>query len=268
MGGNGIIGTGLSEKYHEKIILKTSRSEVNSWLGANSQSNIDKYFASFGADTTVINALGITDPKAPIEELELINSILPTRILSTINSLGMKLITFGTILEKNTTLGSVNSYVRTKQDFFNLIREAPPTKNHLHLQLHTIYGGIRSHKHMFIEQIFISLSNRTEFEMSSGFQVREYHHIEDEILAIAGLLESEQSGAIELSAGNAIQIRQLATKIFNEFGQLQLLNFNPALDRNDVFNHFYQRSPHLDGVSFRDPYHGVIEYLKKRLETS
>jgi hypothetical protein len=256
---------GLSQKLHHKIILRPTRFEVNSWLDTNGPRSIDKYFARLGPETMVINACGVTDPKAPTEHLHLLNTVLPTRILNVVNRLGMKMITFGTILEKNISLGSINSYVRSKQDFVELVLSTPPNSNHLHLQLHTIYGGKRSHKHMFIEQIYHSLVNNKVFEMSSGFQVREYHHIEDEINAISSLLQNKYGGVMELSAGNAIPINQLARAVFKDFGVLELLKFNPALDGEDVFNHFYEKNPNLHSNTFRDPIPGVIQYLKDKL---
>ena len=265
LGGTGILGSGLISTLSEKNILRTSRSEIDSWFGSSGCTNMINYFSKLDKNATVINALGITDPKASIEDLEELNSLLPSRILRTLGNLDMKLITFGSILESNTTLASVNSYLKSKQDFFNRIQASPSTKNHLHLQLHTIYGSERSHRHMFIEQIFRSLRNKSEFVMSTGFQVREYHHIHDEVSAVIALIEKGHYGVLQLNAGNAIPINALATAVFNDFKQADLLKFNPALDGVEVFNIYYQKNPHLQFMSFRDPILGVIEYLKNKL---
>ncbi len=266
LGSSGILGTGFNTKFDEKTILRTSRSEVESWFGETSLSNMRKYFSKLEPNTTVVNAIGLTDPKTPIDQLKTVNFIFPRRLLGVTNELGLQLVTFGTIMERHVGLASVNPYIKSKNDFFSFIQESPPSGRHLHLQLHTIYGGRNSHRHMFIDQIYYSLTKKCEFEMSSGRQIREYHHIDDEMNAISRVLQSKLFGTVELNAGNAIQIRQLATEVFKEFAQLPLLKFNAKLDGVEVFNHFYEKSPHLIDNVFRDPILGVIKYLKNRLK--
>lgn len=257
---------GLNAKLNAKNVLRTPRVEVESWLSESDFSTMRRYLTKLEPNTTVINAIGLTDPKTPIDQLNRVNFIFPQELLSVVNDLGLELITFGTILEKHADLTIRNSYVKTKSNFLNHIKESSAAKSHLHIQLHTVYGAKRSHNHMFIEQIFKALSQNSHFEMSSGLQVREYHHIDDEINAIFKLMECGVFGVVELNAGNAIQIKQLATEVFAEFGKLPLLRFNPELDGVEVFNYFYEKSPYLEDVNFRDPIAGVTDYLKKRFE--
>jgi nucleoside-diphosphate-sugar epimerase len=266
LGSSGILGMGFSAKLGVENVLKTPRVEVESWLSKNDFSSMRRYLTKLEPNTTVINAIGLTDPKTPIDELNRVNFVFPRELLNVVNDLGLKLITFGTILEKHSGLTGGNSYVKTKIDFLNHIQESSPAKSHLHIQLHTIYGAKRSHNHMLVEQIFRAISQKSYFEMSSGLQVREYHHIDDEINALLKVMRSGVFGIVELNAGNAIQIKQLATEIFTEFGQLPLLRFNPELDSEDVFNYFYEKSPYLADVSFRDPITGVIDYFNKRYQ--
>jgi nucleoside-diphosphate-sugar epimerase len=265
-GSSGILGMGFSDKLVAENVLKTPRDEVESWLSESDFSSMRRYLTKLEPNTTVINAIGLTDPKTPIDQLNRVNFVFPQELLNVVNDLGLKLITFGTILEKHADLTRGNSYVKTKNDFLNHIQESSRTKSHLHIQLHTIYGAKRSHNHMFVEQIFRALSQKNYFEMSSGLQVREYHHIDDEINAILKVMQCGVFGVVELNAGNAIQIKQLAKEIFTEFGQLPLLRFNPELDGVEVFNYFYEKSPYLADVSFRDPITGVIDYFNKRFQ--
>jgi dTDP-4-dehydrorhamnose reductase len=266
LGSSGILGTGFNNKLMTQNVIKPPRNEIESWLGESDGSSMRRYLTKLEANTTVINAIGLTDPKTPIDQLSLVNFVFPQELLRVVNELELNLITFGTILEKHTDLANVNSYIKTKSDFLNHIRESSQTGSHLHIQLHTIYGAQRSHDHMFLEQIFKALSQRTHFEMSSGLQVREYHHIDDEMNAILKVMQCETSGVVSLNAGNAIQIKQLATEVFREFGQLPLLRFNPELDGVEVFNYFYEKTPHLTDVRFRDPITGVIDYFNKRFQ--
>ena len=266
LGSNGILGTGFNAKFSEKIILRTTRLEVESWFGETNLASMRNYFSKLEPNTTVVNAIGLTDPKTPFDQLKTVNFIFPRQLRGITNELGLKLITFGTIMERHVGLTNVNPYIKSKNNFFNFIQESPPSISHLHFQLHTLYGGSSSHKHMFIEQMFFSLSRKCEFEMSSGLQIREYHHIDDEMNALSKVLQSKLFGTVELNAGNAIQIKQLATEVFKEFGQLPLLKFNTKLDGVEVFNHFYEKSPYLTNIVFRDPILGVINYLKKQLK--
>ena len=257
---------GLSTKLNEKKVLKVSRSEINSWLSNDGLRRIDSYFARLGSDITIINALGITDPKAPIEDLQLLNSKLPTHLAFFSQMYGFKLVTFGTIMENYSNVAAENLYVQTKRDFFLSIQEFPLKANFLHLQLHTIYGAIRAHPHMFIEQLFRALSEKNELRMSSGDQIREYHHINDEIDAISKILRLELSGVFQVNAGNGLPIKDLAHGVVKAFGMPHLIKHDRALDGNDNSTNLYMKDPVLSDVFFREPISGVTTYLKEKMK--
>jgi nucleoside-diphosphate-sugar epimerase len=265
LGGSGILGMALSTRFNEKIILKTSRSEINSWFGIDGLRGMDKYFASLGTNVTVINALGITDPKAPIDDLVLLNFKLPAHLAYFAQMYGFKLVTFGTIMENFSSVAAENMYVQTKRDFFLSIQEFPSKANFLHLQLHTIYGSLRAHPYMFIEQLFKALSEKRELRMSSGVQIREYHHIDDEIDAISKILNLELSGVFQVNAGNALPIKELAHGVARFFDMEHLIKHDYALNSNDAVTKLYTKEPILSEVLFREPISGVTAYLKAKM---
>ena len=120
---------------------------------------------------------------------------------------------------------------------------------------------------MFIEQIFSALYKKSELKMSSGNQIREYHHVDDEVNAISKILDSGFCGIIQVNAGNAIPIKDLAHGVFNAFGFPQLIHHDRSLDYDDVFSEPYMKEPMLSDVFFREPIAGVTSYLKAKLIT-
>src|SRR5690606_22898583 len=98
-----------------------------------------------------------------------------------------------------------------------------------------------------------ALRQGVPFEMSSGSHLREYHHVDDDSAAIRVLAAGESRGVIELSHGDAIALRDLATHIFEKFGALNSLKIGAAPNpKKDNFGTVFKRHPELAGVRFRD----------------
>src|SRR5262249_52218512 len=94
----------------------------------------------------------------------------------------------------------------------------------MHVRMHTIYGSAPK-AHMFLGQILTSLQNGTPFCMSSGEQLREYHHADDIAVAITGILARQWDFGtiIELNSGNPVRLIDLARQVFRAFGREELL---------------------------------------------
>ena len=116
---------------------------------------------------------------------------------------------------------------------------------------------------MFLGQILKAIQYRKEFKMTSGRQLREYHHIDDEVLAIYKLVDSEVSGIIELSHGSPVMLKDLAKYIFTAYESSQLLKIG-VLDEPEFDNYklLFERPSVLNGFYFRDTLPSVIEYLR------
>jgi hypothetical protein len=98
--------------------------------------------------------------------------------------------------------------------------------------------------------------------MSSGNQIREYHHIDDEIENITPLILSQLKGHFDLSVGNSVRLSDLAIYVFSFFELINLLKFDASLDTQDVRDYSYRASPLLDIDKYRNPLIGVTDYIK------
>ncbi len=129
-----------------------------------------------------IFAGGITDPLVAVEKINYSNIEFPKRVIeATFDHSDFRYLTVGSIHE-NVELFYNNNYLRSKLELGRLIEKKSYESNvkdrFLHLPLHTLYGG-KPKDHMFLGQIAKAIKNGTVFRMSSGLQLREYHHVED-----------------------------------------------------------------------------------------
>jgi len=119
---------------------------------------------------------------------------------------------------------------------------------------------------MFLGQILRSLKFKKELKMSNGNQLREYHYIDDDILAIKKILDSNIYGVIELNHGNAIYLKDLATYIYSSFNSLPLLKIGAVEDPiNENFYFLHKRPLVIANMTFADTLPAVVKYLKNCL---
>ena len=84
----------------------------------------------------------------------------------------------------------------------------------IHLHLHTLYGG-QPHPHMFLGQMIGALERGAEFHMTSGEQLREYHHAHDIAGAmLAGRDWESAREPVHLSSGAPVRLADLARAVF------------------------------------------------------
>jgi len=115
---------------------------------------------------------------------------------------------------------------------------------------------------MFLGQIFTALKNNEKFKMTSGFQIREYHHLDDVTKAIGFLISENISGIVDITFGNGIMLRELAEGIFEKFQKKELLKIGEVeVVQTDVFENKYQRNIRISKLDFREPIKGVHTYL-------
>jgi nucleoside-diphosphate-sugar epimerase len=266
VGGNGILGSAITTKFAPFQLHLIERSIATKWCFKGSTKEIKDYLQDNNEIRLVINAAGLTNPRSSVDELDRINFRLPRELFEATNDLGIRLITLGTVMEIHPKVSNINPYVKSKLDFFNFIQNAPQHYSHLHLQLHTIYGGNNAHPHMFIEQMKNAIQLKNDFRMSSGNQVREYHHIDDEIGSIVPLMLSQAKGHFDLSVGNSVKLSELAIHVFSFFDLINHLKFDASLDMQDVREFTYGTSPLLDKVKYRNPLIGVTSYIETAMK--
>lgn len=221
----------------------------------------------------VVFAAGITDPAVPPEQLWRSNVALPIAVIeATSRRESVRYMTLGTVFELFPEFADANPYVDSKRRLWRCLQAAGTLtidRRVLHVRLHTVYGG-RPKPHMFLGQMITALSGGTQFRMSSGHQLREYHHVQDVAGALLAILDSESSFGAEplvLSAGEPVRLADLARAVFEVCGRPDLLKVGAiaaAPSENERVR--FPRSDAAVLPFYRDPLVGVAEYVRTECE--
>ncbi|CAJ93971.1 Nucleoside-diphosphate-sugar epimerase [Cupriavidus necator] len=260
IGAGGRLGQALTALYREDNVVVVDRQCYRDWWQDGSQAAISRYFEQWsGVDSTIFIAAGILDPKISGEDHLRVNFLLPKHLIEGTAQAGMRVVTFGTVMEK--LIANQNPYIHSKAMLGQYVAERADRL--AHLRVHTLYGIGQPSPFMFLGQICQALRQQTPFEMSPGNQLREYHHIEDEVRAIATLVEQRSSGVIDLSHGQPVRLKDLATHVFRSFDAESLLRIGALPDPGDEnYQTFFERPKSLQNIRFRETLPSVVDYLK------
>ncbi|RYE43237.1 MAG: NAD-dependent epimerase/dehydratase family protein [Hyphomicrobiales bacterium] len=265
LGATGRLGSALCEALASFGVLAPSRQVYSDWWRADAAATIRAYLQKQPSPIEAIYiAAGIIDPGASAEAHRRINLELPLRVLDAASELGVRVITFGTVLE---TLGEAEAgtgYVASKAALGREVTaRTADGADALHVRLHTLYGGGAPTPFMFLGQMLSALRAEQPFEMSSGTQLREYHHVDDEGPAIRILAAAPVKGCLLLSHGDPMTLAELAQHCFQGLGRSSLLRIGavPAPLRDNFATRF-ARTPQLERHPFRDARAAVPEYLQ------
>ncbi len=263
IGRRGNLSLAAQSFFREKEIHIVGSEVASEWCSKNGVQAIKNYFDNLEVKPElIINTAGIVNPQVEFSKLLDVNYYLPRNLNLYSQRSGIKLVTFGTIMENNVEISNNNPYLRSKRKYFEHLLNLGIDMNSLHLQVHTWYGGENFHNHMFLSQIYIALMRKKQFNMSSGAQFREYHHIIDDLAALQLLLEQNCHGVRQINHGEAISLRDLAESIFGAYGLLELLKVDKLkLPDHEILQKKYVRDRALDSIYFRDTRVGVLKYL-------
>lgn len=256
LGARGRLGTALCRAHDDATVLAPPREVYEAWWKPDSREAIGAWVnAQPGTIETVYLAAGIVDPKATNEAHHRVNFLLPQQVIGACTPLGIRVVSFGSMLETLVREAPAEGYAASKIALQAFVAEQ--ALHHdlaLHMRLHTLYGGGPPAPFMFAGQMLHSLRHRTPFRMSPGTQLREYHHVEDEARAIRTLAtDAFQHGVLDLNHGDAVSLAELARCTFTAFDALPLLEIGalpaPANERPTLR---YQRHPMLTHSDFRN----------------
>ena len=262
LGADGRLGGGLVKTAEPRAPIQVTRRQLAELRESIKRGSFDKFLLSHPDEQIlVLIAIGNTDPSAPVQDLLEANFEVPKMIADATTRMNVRIVTFGTVLEVLSETD--NEYVSIKRAWADFVAEQVCLgRNMLHLRLNTLYGAGQPHDHMFLGQILRSIRANEVFEMSSGRQFREYHHVEDDARAIWRLAAGDIRGLESLSHGQPVQLASLATRIFDSLGKSSLLRIGAIPDPEvDIFTDIFQSNGNLDGVYFRDTGEGVTRYL-------
>jgi nucleoside-diphosphate-sugar epimerase len=267
LGARGRLGSAVvaSCEFGETIALE--RMIYSGWTREGAADDVARYFeksASPKAAGYVFVAAGIIDPSRSPEEHHSINYVLARNVVEGAHKCGLRVMTFGSVMEAIAGAGSNNSYLASKVRLGNFVREhSAKYGNALHVRPHTLFGAGVPENFMFLGQMRNAIARGVRFDMSDGLQLREYHHIDDEAKVIAKFVQLNARGVIELSHGSSFRLKDLAIYVFKAFDCPDKLNIGaiPTL-RHENFDFVFPRSPLLGEFQFRDTFPAVVEYLR------
>ena len=268
IGSNGLVSTAIQQRFIDQDMVVVGSQIAKSWAVSDAESTIREFVNSLPIrPSKIINCAGLTDPKLPKQLHVDVNFELPKNLLNFSEEEDIDLITFGSVMENNPELCLQNPYLRAKEMFFSYISDRIKTNSKLlHLQLHTLYGGKKLHSHMFLGQMFAALEKGGEFRMTDGLQLREYHHIDDDIQALTRIIDTKRYGIVEISHNEKLTLRSIAEFVFSEFNVASKLKLgelpNPSIE-------LYTSEINLDSDArqegFRSTLPGITDYLRELL---
>lgn len=253
---------------HDDFVV-ANRREVEAWLGAHGTGNFERFVEELVTPLDDVHIFAaVTDPNAPIEIVESVNLALPEMILSSAAQFGFRVTTYGSALE---ALGpTANRYLETKRYLAAMVDDfARNGTDAFHIRFHTVYGSGVPQPHMFLGQILDALLSETPFNMTSGEQLREYHHVDDVVAAISILNDNRIGSSATISHGMPVRLRDLAEAIFSSFDRIDMLNIGTvSSEQTDVYESLVTETLGLEGIHFREPISGVVDYIQQAFAAS
>lgn len=263
VGGSGRLGQAIARRHAGAPVTLLPRAVYAQWGEPGAQTEIARYFAPWaGTDAVIYVTSGLLDPRLAPHEHARVNVALPLHIVEGAAPLGIRVRTFGTVME--TLVASQNPYVSSKAELGRRMADAAASGLPVaHLRIHTLYGGGEPAGFMFLGQVAAALRARAPFRMTLGRQLREYHHVDDDAAALARLEAAGLSGVVDLSHGAPLSLRELADYVFGQFGARELLALGALPEpADDNFGAVLVRPAALLDIPFRDARAGVVDYLK------
>jgi nucleoside-diphosphate-sugar epimerase len=261
VGRTGNLSLALQKEFRGHKIRVIGSEIANKWTveGGHKQIKSDLEELSLKPNL-ILNAAGLINPTTHPSRLFNVNYQLPKNLDIYATGNGIKLVTFGSVTENLENLSRSNPYLLSKRMYFEyLLNKELHSAPSLHMQIHTWYGVPSYRPHMFLGQMLSALEKKSIFEMSSGLQLREYHHIDDDVNVFQDLLRRDASGIFEISHGETLSLKEIATAIFDAFDSRELLKIG-ALKTSEfeVTEKKFERPEWLNKAIFRKTCSGII----------
>lgn len=268
LGARGRLGSAIVDFSSKNQLIALNRAIYSDWGSNHAADSVSRYFEPFQTQNNdepqvIYVTSGLLDPALSREDHEIVNYILAKNVIEGATRVGFQVITFGTVMEQILGINSTNPYVASKAKLGCFVEDyASRHPLALHVQLHTLYGVGLPSPFMFVGQLLDSLIKKDYFKMTPGAQLREYHHIHDEVQAIFAIAKANISGIIALSHGEPVSLKQLASCVFEHFYCANLLQLGalPEPPREN-FDVIFRRPDVLDEVSFRDTLPSLVIYI-------
>jgi nucleoside-diphosphate-sugar epimerase len=262
IGARGRLGQAITAEYADAVVVPLERAVYADWSRRDTSDAVTRYFDNKTHEGSVVFvASGLLDPRLPQDDLLNVNFHLPKNIIQGATRLGIKVVTFGTVMEG--LLKSQNAYIQTKTALGDYVAEAA-SANHpaIHVRIHTLYGLGEPSPFMFLGQMLEAIRKDVSFDMTQGKQLREYHHLRDEAKAIRIIADLAPPGVITLSHGQPLSLKQIAESVFQSLDKSHLLRVGalPAPSEEN-YQQIFHRPDVVKHAAFRDSLPAVVAYM-------
>jgi nucleoside-diphosphate-sugar epimerase len=266
MGGKGRLGSAICKSVGSGELNLLSRFVYEDWWKVDSLNSIKQHFEkNTGESDVVVVATGKIDPAVHEREHLDVNYHLPRNVIQAVTDLGLRVVTFGTVSEYFQS--ELNSYIRSKKMLTNFINTNYSTDHGvIHIRLHTLYGGPQPNEFMFLGHVLKSLQSRELMKMTSGLQLREYHHVDDVGAAVVAVLNSPFLGVHDLNHGFPLTLRDLAIYLFDRFDARDLLSLGSLQDPvAENYENVFVQSEFYQKPDIRPPLQAIGDYIETYL---
>lgn len=265
VGANGNFSLALQEILGNNSFKIIDKNLYGDW--ENSESKLTSFIREYIEECNakyLINTVGIISKKCDPEFIKYWNYRFPKHLYQICENLNLTLVTLGSVHENIPDMPTENSYLESKKSLERfLVTKA--FRNSLHFQFHTWYGGKNVNPEMFLGQLITSIRSGRIFNMSSGDQIREYHHVIDDAHCVLTNLENGMLGVHSISHGELLTLGEIARKLFRHFNCENLLKLNQfASPKIEVTNKMVL-PVHTIKMKFRPTMEGLIEYVAKNI---
>lgn len=268
VGRSGNLSLALQQIYQDADVRVIGSEIAQGWTGEDSQRRIKNDLEDLRIfPNLIINASGEINPRAKFPELLAVNYHLPKNLQDYSQKHGIKLVTFGSIMENLKDITDSNLYLMSKRKYFDYFKkELTLDTNSLHLQIHTWYGLRKPSSSMFLGQMYQALKDKKVFNMSDGTQLREYHNVFDDLKAVQHLLNQNFSGVVQINHGEVLSLKEIAKSIFDSLNSINLLRIGTlSAPEHEVFAKHFQPTELLESIKFRPTTEGLIADFKRLL---
>ena len=263
IGGRGRLGSALFRSYPCAEVQALDRAIYQNWYKKNSPDAIARFFEPWrNQPATIFVAAGILDPRRPLEEHMDVNYYLAKNIIEGACKHSFCVVTFGSVMEE--LIKKQNFYIQSKTALGKFVSSSNNgSQCALHIRLHTLYGIGLPSSFIFLGQIYHAIKNKIPFKMTEGKQLREYHHVDDEVLAIKVLLDKKMHGVINLSHGEPLSLSSMAHYIFDNFNLSHLLKVGVLPEPNEEnYGTLYSKTSAFTTIKFRKTLPALVTYLR------
>lgn len=265
IGENSRLTKSLSRVNSKFLIVIIKKSKYLKWR--INKNNIVQDFKEIDLDNGDIILINkaLTNPSKDVNEVEYWNLFFPITIIEQISTFNrkIKVFTTGSIHESSVIK---NNYLISKNKLSKYVSQFNSNNVSVtHLRFNTLYGLGMPQPNMFLGQIFKSIKLKEIFLMTSGKQLRQYHHYDDISKHLFEIFYRKNNLKIlEFFGDEWISLKNLALMIYKSFNLSYLLKIGYLEEPNAEIHTKINTEKKI--YKMRPLFPSVIKYLNEALK--